>query len=353
MVGRNMVKFLVDQDLASTIRVSDKLLPAMAYMSDEFTAAFASVEFKQGNLAREAGAAAAFSKDDGLPFDVVINCAALTKYGQSEEVYEENVKALTVTCANMAATTKVGIFIEVSTAQVYSGGKKASNEESKVKPWTLLATKKLDAERALAGIAGLHYVVVRPAIVYGPGDKQGLVPRLVIAAVYAKIKEPMKLLWTGKLRLNTVHVEDVVAALWHLANTKPTSGTVFNLADKSDTTQGSLSELLSPLFGIDSEYVGSVLSSFAKLNMTSVTDDVNEKHMEPWAAMCTEAGISNTPLTPYLDKELLYNNDTSVDGNAIEATGFAYKHPAVTEESLRTLLQSYIDRKLFPAGFMK
>ena len=60
--------------------------------------------------------------------------AALTKYGQSEEVYEENVKALTVTCANMAATTKVGIFIEVSTAQVYSGGKKASNEESTLRP---------------------------------------------------------------------------------------------------------------------------------------------------------------------------------------------------------------------------
>ena len=54
-----------------------------------------------------------------------------------------------------------------------------------------------------------------------PGDKQGLVPRLVIAAVYAKIKEPMKLLWTGKLRLNTVHVDDVVGALWHLATTKP------------------------------------------------------------------------------------------------------------------------------------
>lgn len=66
-----------------------------------------------------------------------------------------------------------------------------------------------------------------------------------------------------------------------------------------------------------------------------------------------EAGLSNTPLTPYLDKELLYNNDTSVDGTAVEATGFTYRHPTVTQDALRAVVQGYIDRKLFPAGYLK
>jgi hypothetical protein len=51
----------------------------MAYLSAEFTEVFAKVEFKQGNLARAASVAAAFAKEGGC-FDVVINCAALTKY---------------------------------------------------------------------------------------------------------------------------------------------------------------------------------------------------------------------------------------------------------------------------------
>jgi hypothetical protein len=74
----------------------------------------------------------------------------------------------------------------------------------------------------------------------------------------------------------------------------------------------------------------SIASNFAKLNMQSITETVNEKHMAPWMRMCQDAGISNTPLSPYLDKELLYNNATSVDGTAIEATGFACKLDFVT-----------------------
>lgn len=40
-------------------------------------------------------------------------------------------------------------------------------------------------------------------------------------------------------------------------------------------------------------------------------------------------GIANSPLSPFLDQELLYNNSTSVDGSFIESTGFEYKHPAL------------------------
>lgn len=45
-----------------------------------------------------------------------------------------------------------------------------------------------------------------------------------------------------------------------------------------------------------------------------------------------QSGIENTPLTPYLDKELLYNNGLAVDGSKVEATGFSYAHPAPRAE---------------------
>jgi len=49
-IGRNLVQYLVEQDLASKIRVIDKVLPATAFLTPAQKAAFEKVEFKQGNL---------------------------------------------------------------------------------------------------------------------------------------------------------------------------------------------------------------------------------------------------------------------------------------------------------------
>jgi len=67
--------------------------------------------------------------------------------------------------------------------------KKASSEESKLSPWTLVAKYKLKVEEELKNIEGLNYVIVRPAIIYGIGDVDGLTPRLIIGAVYKQLGE--------------------------------------------------------------------------------------------------------------------------------------------------------------------
>jgi dTDP-4-dehydrorhamnose reductase len=71
-------------------------------------------------------------------------------------VYDEHVITLTLGCARAAAAHQVDLFVELSTAQVYDGGKKASAEDSKLKPWTVLATKKLDAEQGLESVEGTY-----------------------------------------------------------------------------------------------------------------------------------------------------------------------------------------------------
>lgn len=350
-IGRNLVVYLVENGLAGTIRVADKALPQTSYLTPRQKAAFEKVEFVQANLSREQMVKKAFKKEDGQPFDYVFNCAGITKYGQGEAVYKENVVDVSLMCAKEAAETKVKRFVEVSTAQVYSADKKPSSEDGKVSPWTDIAKAKLKVEQELKNVPDLSYVIARPAIVYGASDMLGLTPRLIIGAVYKKLDQPMKLLWTGKLRINTVHVDDCVRGLWTLA-TKGEQGEIYNIADKADSSQDSINNLLDALYGIKHEYFGTIISNLAKLKMKDATEDANEQHMEPWAEMCQAAEIVNTPLSPYLDQELLYNNSLSVDGSKIESLGFSYEQPEPTLENIRPIVEQYIEMKLFPAGYL-
>jgi nucleoside-diphosphate-sugar epimerase len=241
-------------------------------------------------------------------------------------------------------------FIEVSTAQVYDAGKKASDETDKTKPWTKLAKAKLIAEEELKKIQGLPLVIVRPAIVYGPGDINGLTPRLIVAAVYKSLGDTMEFLWDKDLRINTVHVRDVVAAIWHLTS-HGNVGEVYNLADQNDTDQGSVNKLLEAIFKIKTDFMGNIKSKLATaVAMRTVAETANERHLKPWSDLCKAKSIVNTPLTPYLDEELLYNNPYSVDGTKITKTEFAYQYPKVTEDSLREVLKYFESLNFFPSG---
>ena len=51
---------------------------------------------------------------------------------------------------------------------------KKSSVEGKTEPWTHVARHKLEVEHQLRALKDLNYIIVRPAIVYGPGDKLGL-----------------------------------------------------------------------------------------------------------------------------------------------------------------------------------
>lgn len=114
-----------------------------------------------------------------------------------------------------------GKFVQLSSASVYANDRKikkqAASEEDDVAPWLESARFQLEAENALRAIEGLPLVIARAACVYGPSDAASLMPRLVCGRIYRHLRETMRFLWDGKLRLNTVHSRDLAAALWHLA----------------------------------------------------------------------------------------------------------------------------------------
>ena len=109
-----------------------------------------------------------------------------------------------------------------------------------------------------------------------------------MGAVYRHLKTEMKLLWTKDRRLNTVHVDDVARALWHVAATTTEKGgrsgavtgkEIYNLCDKGDTStvteflivsqiiidQGSINKFLESIFGIETGFQGTMISTFAKV----------------------------------------------------------------------------------------
>jgi len=347
-IGRVLTSYLVSGDLAVVTTV-DKTLPNCAYLSKEEEAIFEKTTFMQKNLLAPKSIAEIWEKGN---YDYVINLAAETKYSHTDEVYAERVEHLSLACATEAAKHNPKKYIELSTAQVYEPTEKAKKEDGKTDPWTGIAKYKLKVEPQLKAISGLNLVIVRPAVVYGPGDRFGIAPRIITGAVYKHINETMKFLWTKDLKLNTVHVRDVARALWFLctANTKP--GDVYNLADKNNTDQGKINELLEKMFGIKTKFAGKIMSNMAAtLSMENIVSEVNEKHIAPWSQMTKEKGIAITPLSPYLDQELLYKKHLSIDGSAIEGLGFKYEVPNMTEKELREWVKYFTDLKLFPEGF--
>jgi len=171
-----------------------------------------------------------------------------------------------------------------------------------------------------------------------------------MARVYQFLGKEMKWLWKEDLRTNTIHVEDLVRALWTGAEwyakapslpRKPVP--IFNLVDQGNTSQGTMAKLMHDIFNINTGFHGTIISAFARLNLDHVVDDVNDELLDPWADLQTKANISqSTPLSPFMEKELLRDSDLSLDGSAfVKATGFQYTHPKLTKQEIESVIESY------------
>uniref|UniRef100_A0A1E1XVL9 Putative c-3 sterol dehydrogenase/3-beta-hydroxysteroid dehydrogenase n=1 Tax=Amblyomma sculptum TaxID=1581419 RepID=A0A1E1XVL9_AMBSC len=350
--GRHLVDFLLKSNVASKIRVVDKVPPQMAWLNSAHKEVYEhpAVEFKSANLINPASCKAAFELPDG-PFDFVINLAAETKINLPDCVYEEGILKLSRNCVKEAHEHHPKRYIELSTGHMYADGKKPSQENSSLDPWTVTAQLKLAVEQDLREMKDLDYVILRPAIVYGIADKHGIVPRILVGAVYKHLKETMKLLWTKDLKMNTVHVSDLCRAIWHLC-LHGKSGEIYNVVDCGETTQGSVTDIISERFSISHGYWGTAASLLAKADMQSVVEQINEKHLSPWAEACLKDNITNTPLSPYLCQELLFDRNLSLDGSKLASTGFTCLVPEITKERISEIIDDYVEMGLFPRSLL-
>ncbi|KAM7189357.1 hypothetical protein V8F20_010173 [Naviculisporaceae sp. PSN 640] len=296
-----------------------------------------------------------FDRTDGKQWDYVFNCGGETKYSQEDEVYKLRSLGLSLAVGKEAAKRGVKCFVELSTGMVYKPDSSPSKEQDKLKPWSKIAVFKLQAEEELAKIEGLNLVVVRLAHVYGPYASQWVATALSMARTYKALESEMKWLWTKDLRQNTVHIHDVTRALWAIAGWYTTGNKakwdektmgkipIFNVVDKGVTTQGALADIIGQVFGIETGFQGSLISTFAKLNLDSVVDEVNDELLGPWAELLEDAGITKPgPLSPFMEKELLKDTDLSMDGSRLEdVVGFVYEKPKISKELIEEVIESY------------
>ena len=328
-IGRNLCEYLLESHLAGHITVADKSIPATSYFHPSHESLFASIELIQTDLSRNP--AKAFNKE----YQYIVNLSGETRGGLPESRYRQSSIGVIEACKPLIGAAK---WIEVSTALVYKSNKRGAREEDALEPWTIEGRWRLEAERALQGV---NSVILRVARVYGNGDFNTITPRAILAVVYLRLKQKMKLLWGEDLRINTIHIRDLCRCIVH---TKDMQG-VFNVSDLADTKQHDISKIIQGLFNITSHYYSRVISNLASLQ--NVAEEANDMHMPPWAEICAEAGI-DCPLYPYVEMENLDGSHVAINSGKLMATGFILQNPEITSEAVRNSLQFLIQARVIP-----
>lgn len=116
--------------------------------------------------------------------------------------------------------------------------------------------------------------------------------------------------------------------------------------DDASSTQGTISDLFGQIFNIKVYYYGNLVSNL--LDLSSTTDDANDKHLELWAEVCKQDEIVNTPLSPHLHPELLLQKHLNLDGNKLKALGFKISVPTPLQENIREIIKDYMNMKVYP-----
>ncbi|KAH6961463.1 hypothetical protein HG530_012736 [Fusarium avenaceum] len=370
-IGRFLALYIHQSELASDVRLVDKVLPQLAWLAPEFSEACSQDKFMQADASRPAangvvslfteGLARIFDRADGKQWDYVFNCGGETRYSQEDEVYKLRSLNLSIAVGKEAAKRGVKAFVELSTGMVYKSDSSPSKEGDKLKPWNRIAVFKLQAEEELSKIEGLNLIIVRLPHVYGPYASQWVATALCMARTYQHLEDEMKWLWTKDLRTNTAHIDDVTRALWDIAvwfdagKSKWDEASmgkipIFNIVDEGATSQGTIATIIGDIFKIETGFQGQLISTFARLNLDSVVDDVNDELLGPWADILSDAGITRPgPLTPFMEKELLKDTDLSMDGTRLKTLlGFEYKKPALNKELIEEVIESYKKMNWWP-----
>lgn len=229
-------------------------------------------------------------------------------------------------------------FVYVSTSSIY--GKKVPlpqpiREDVEAHPDPGYSESKWQAEQVVwrFGGKGLPVAVLRPVTVYGPGAIKLLASTTLDAAIerfaglgtLAVDREPVE--------LRMVHVDDVVAALLHLAQVDAAVGRAFNLSAPTYPSSHEVAEAVADEAGLALELSDDPDAGLSYEERTAVRNEMLEAGMSDQILLQRERVRFLRKANP--------NNRLSLD--ALHSTGFA---PGVTDlpASIRTSVRWYRDQ---------
>ncbi|KAK4053472.1 hypothetical protein OIV83_001639 [Microbotryomycetes sp. JL201] len=413
--SRHMISFLLNgssqpasdsstRPRPTFVRIVDKFLiipqadpmPSTVYLDARTKAALKTgqAEYLQGNLLTEGKERAFWLPDahggSGRGFDVVLDFTGEADFDLSDAVHIERTLKLALGLGNTAAATKVGAYIRVLPSQYKTNKSKVGEQDSgPAEPWGVRARWHQEAARALAAIPNLNLVCVRPAYFYGPATLTGVSPRALIGELYRFRNEKLEFLWKESLAVNTIHTEDFCAAVLAVIDlalerdreallalagetlvpgldddkpirnipgalrpTEKVDAPVFEVVDDGETTQGDLATLISQVIGVQCGFHHSVISSFAKMNIQDVLEDVNEKHMQGWSDLLTASNppvSPTTPLSPYTPVDLLQPYPLTFSSRKLKQIGWKPQH-RLDAKSLHDTIKGFKAEGIWPSA---
>jgi nucleoside-diphosphate-sugar epimerase len=181
--------------------------------------------------------------------DVLVHTAAIRhRHGTSAAAYRASNVDLVETLVR-ACAGRVGRFVHVSSVGVYGFPKDLPiTEATPFAPRTLYSQTKIEAEKLVARLAkslGLDFTIVRPTIIYGPGDRNGMLDKLA-AGLRAR---RYLVVGDGQNVLHHTHVDDVVSGIFTLAASDRARNEDFIVAGPETITLQRLSELVARTIG--------------------------------------------------------------------------------------------------------
>lgn len=233
-----------------------------------------------------------------------------------------------------------------------------AKEDTKVAPLFKVMDYKNQVEQAFRHMEGLNHVTLRMAVPYGKYDTTFFGKFSTVARIFKERRETLRLLGSPDRKLNTVWVYDVARALIHAAEWRSKQGplkagdpVVFNIVDHNKSTKQTISNGLSRCFDmtVDFFFVSNLVAKTINFDPKQALAEINHMTLMNWSEMVSKSPISHTPLTPYLEEELLGDTVINIDGSLFEElTGFTYLRPQVPDDFINELVESYKEVNWWP-----
>ncbi|RKP15277.1 hypothetical protein BJ684DRAFT_7266 [Piptocephalis cylindrospora] len=355
--GRHIVAYLVNNQFASEIRVVDYLHPANSYFSLEHQTILDNVEYLQLVVDSPETAARAFHRDDGRPWDYVIQGSFEVRYAMPEAWYDRHTLAVARNVAEMAAKEGCRVLIHLSNGIAFryhsSMGQAMEEDLTEPRPHIPFSQSVIAAEKAVQ-VPGIPVVILRCSEFYGPDCLYNFSRFMVFTRLYGYLQEDYCFPSNRDARVATVHVHDVARAVWHLckwAEITLSPGTPSLIAPGAKH-MAKTSEMES----FSSDGASSISTNAPSYSLSSVSSSslpssirMNVFSLFIWASMLKEAGIAQTPLEAQLFPEEMYQHYYGMDGSKIcRETGFVYEIEKLTGALALDIVNGWRQRNLLP-----
>jgi len=152
-----------------------------------------------------------------IPGTIMVMCSGIKKqYGDSLEIFEKNLKMVVNVCKNLLSDNVLR-FVFVSSAEVYGEDldDMSISEETQVAPTSYYGMAKYTSEliikKSLTDYPNTSFIVLRPALVFGPGEEESFYGPS--GFMKAALQNEEILLWGDGSELREfVYIDDLISA---------------------------------------------------------------------------------------------------------------------------------------------